>query len=67
MGEVTGIRVGFWRRVADSSVALLIAVAMLVLGFYWHRQAMEKVFQFLTERVLIKLDRIESKIDDLKK
>ena len=61
------IRAGFWRRVADSSVALLIAVAMLVLGFYWHRQAMDRVFVFLTDQMMGKLETIERKIDELRK
>lgn len=61
------IRAGLWRRIADSSIALLIAVVVLAAGFYWHRQAMERMFQFLTGQVLLKLETIERKIDDLRK
>lgn len=61
------IRAGLWRRVADSSIALLIAMVVLAVGFYWHQQTMEKVFQFLTRQVLLKLETIERKIDDLRK
>lgn len=49
----------FWERIADKSVALLVALAMLFIGFYYHKQAMDRVYNLLIERVGQRLERIE--------
>ena len=49
----------FWERIADKSVALLVALAILFMGFYYHKQAMDRVYSLLIERVGQRLERIE--------
>ena len=50
-----------------SAAVLLIAVAMLAIGFMYHRQAMHNIFDFMKDRLMLRLDVIERKIDDLRK
>ena len=49
----------FWERIADKSVALLVALAVLFMGFYYHKQAMDRVYNLLIERLAHRLERIE--------
>lgn len=49
----------FWERLADKSIALLVAMVLLFVGFYYHKSLVEKLMDLLTQRVILRLERIE--------
>ena len=63
----SGASAALWERLADKSLAVMIAVAVAVVGFWWHRKWAREVFDFIKSVVIDRLDRIERKVDELLK